>query len=248
MKKILTFILSCSCIFTIPKSSICQTTTNLLGTWGKEENNVKTLVIVTDYIFSVANYNLIDKKFNYSWGGKYKINKNNLELTFEWHSIDSSKVNTSINYSIFINKNGQLYLGDILSDLKNLDSKKKGDLFGSWIISGNYLNDVLTKRANPFFPRRTMKIISENYFLWVSYNVLTKKFFDAGGGTQSAVNGRYTENIEFFTKTPQSIGKSLEFGYSIKENDWRHQGQKSTGGSLDECWTKRKIIEELFNK
>ena len=76
---------------------------------------------------------------------------------------------------------------------------------------------------------------------------VTKKFFDAGGGTQTTQNGKYTENIEYFTKTTQSIGKSLSFGYTIIDGDWRHQGQKSTGGQLDECWTKRKIIEEKFS-
>ena len=93
-----------------------------------------------------------------------------------------------------------------------------------------------------------MKIISGKYFQWVSYNVVTKKFFDAGGGTQTTQNGKYTENIEYFTKTTQSIGKSLSFGYTLIDGDWRHQGQKSTGGPLDECWTKRKIIEEKFTE
>ena len=74
------------------------------------------------------------------------------------------------------------------------------------------------------------------------------QFFDAGGGTQTAVNGKYVETIEYFTKTSQSIGKSVEFSYSVLDGDWRHKGQKSTGGPLDECWTKRKLIEEKFGK
>jgi len=82
----------------------------------------------------------------------------------------------------------------------------------------------------------------------VSYNVMTRKFFDAGGGTQTSVNGKYVENIEYFTKTAQSVGKSVEFSYSVLDGDWRHKGQKSTGGPLDECWTKRKLIEEKFAK
>ena len=46
-----------------------QSTNNIMGAWGKEENNVKTLVIFTDNIISVASYSLVDKKFNFSWGG-----------------------------------------------------------------------------------------------------------------------------------------------------------------------------------
>ena len=246
MKKILLF--TSFYILMLTSSVNSQTNLNILGAWGKEENNTKTLVIITDYIFSVASYNLVEKKFNYTWGGKYRIDKENIELSYEWHSQDSSMVNVSASNPIALKKNGQLSIGNMLSGLTRLDGGKAGDLFGSWIISGNYTNDIVSKRANPFFPRRTMKIISGKYFQWVSYNVVTKKFFDAGGGTQTTQNGKYTENIEYFTKTTESIGKSLSFGYTIIDGDWRHQGQKSTGGPLDECWTKRKIIEEKFTK
>ena len=225
-----------------------QSTNNIMGAWGKEENNVKTLVIFTDNIISVASYSLVDKKFNFSWGGTYSFKNKNLQLSYEWNSQDSLLVNTTADLSFVLKKNGHLSLGKLLSDLKRLDEGVSGDLFGAWIISGNYSNDVVSRRANPFLPRRTMKIISGKYFQWVSYNVVTRKFFDAGGGTQSSVNGKYIENIEYFTKTAQSVGKSVEFSYSVLEGDWRHKGQKSTGGPLDECWTKRALIEEKFAK
>ena len=172
----------------------------------------------------------------------------NLQLSYEWNSQDSLLVNTTADLSFVLKKNGHLSLGKLLSDLKRLDEGVSGDLFGAWIISGNYSNDVVSRRANPFLPRRTMKIISGKHFQWVSYNVVTRKFFDAGGGTQSSVNGKYVENIEYFTKTAQSVGKSVEFSYSVLEGDWRHKGQKSTGGPLDECWTKRALIEEKSAK
>ena len=225
-----------------------QSTANIMGAWGKEENNIKTLVIFTDNVISVANYNLVDKKFNFSWGGTYTLNKKNLQLSYEWHSQDSSLVNTNAELSLVLKKNGHLSLGKLVSNLKRLDDGISGDLFGAWIISGNFSNDVVSRRPNPFLPRRTMKIVSGKYFQWISYNVGTRKFFDAGGGTQTAVNGKYVETIEYFTKTAQSIGKSVEFSYSVLDGDWRHKGQKSTGGPLDECWTKRKLIEEKFGK
>lgn len=225
-----------------------QSTNNLMGAWGKEENNIKTLVIFTDNIISVANYSLVDKKFNFSWGGTYSLNNKNLQLSYEWNSQDSLLVNATAELSLALKKNGSLSLGKLLKNLIRLDDGVSGDLFGAWIISGNYSNDVVSRRANPFLPRRTMKIVSGKYFQWVSYNVVTRKFFDAGGGTQTSVNGKYVEDIEYFTKTAKSVGKSVEFSYSVLEGDWRHKGQKSTGGPLDECWTKRKLIEEKFAK
>lgn len=53
-----------------------------------------------------------------------------------------------------------------------------------------------------------------------------------------------TETIEFFTKTAESVGKSLAFDYSFVNGDWRHKGQKSTGGSMDECWSKRETLKK----
>lgn len=67
---------------------------------------------------------------------------------------------------------------------------------------------------------------------------------NAGGGTYTNANGKYTENIEFFTKTPESVGKTLVFDYSFVNDDWRHKGEKSTGGPMDECWSRRETLEK----
>ncbi len=89
-----------------------------------------------------------------------------------------------------------------------------------------------------------MKVLSGKYFQWIAYNVAAKTFINAGGGTYTTANGKYTENIEFFTKTSESVGKSLAFDYSFVNGDWRHKGQKSTGGDMDECWSKRETLEK----
>jgi hypothetical protein len=62
-----------------------------------------------------------------------------------------------------------------------------------------------------------------------------------GGHIESISNHSVFFRIEFFTKAASSIGKSVEFTYSFQDGDWRHKGQKSTGGPMDECWTPRKF-------
>ncbi len=89
-----------------------------------------------------------------------------------------------------------------------------------------------------------MKVLSGKYFHWIAYNVATKAFMNAGGGTYTTINGKYTEHIEFFTKTSESVGKSLSFNYSFADGDWRHRGEKSTGGPMDECWSRRDSLEK----
>ena len=90
-----------------------------------------------------------------------------------------------------------------------------------------------------------MKTLSGTRFQWIAYNVETKNFENTGGGTYTTIDGKYTENIAFFTKTAESVGKSLEFNYSFVDGHWRHQGQKSTGGPLDERWTRRSEFESM---
>jgi len=243
MKKIVLLIFVSSII----QSLSAQSKQFLKGPWVREEKDVKTLVLITDQLISVAVYNEKEKQFLYTWGGTYVLHNSQLQVQYEWSSNDSNLVNTSSAIDFDIKRN-KLSLGETLSGLEKGVTNHSGDLQGAWIISGNYIDGVAKKRANPFLPRRTMKLIVGDYFQWVSYNVVSKKFFDAGGGKQSHGNGQYNEEIEYFTKTPASIGKKMNYTYSISGDDWRHTGQKSTGGQLDECWTRRSRIESSFKK
>ncbi|MFN7273912.1 MAG: hypothetical protein ACK5VF_02380 [Bacteroidota bacterium] len=234
-------------ISSLSHTLFAQSTGMLQGAWVREENEEKTLILIIDQLISVAVYNEKDKKFLYTWGGAYVLHEGQLQLQYEWSSKDSNLVNTSASIP-FIIKGNKLSLGENLTELERGPAGPSGDLQGVWIISGTYTDGVLNKRPNPFLPRRTMKLIVGDYFQWVSYNVVTKKFFDAGGGRQTHVKGAYSEEIEYFTKATASIGKKMTFTYAIDGDGWRHSGKKSTGGQLDECWTRRSRIESSFKK
>ena len=64
-------------------------------------------------------------------------------------------------------------------------------------------------------------------FQWIAFNTETFQFFGSGGGTYSAKNGIYTENIQFFSRNNNSVGKILPFNYSLKGVDWHHSGKSS---------------------
>ena len=212
-----------------------------LGAWGLEDASAKITILLTEHIFSLNRYHIADKKFLGSEGGTWRKDGNDLVLNYEWSSTDTSKVGKEFKTSIRISKS-ELRLGLFTQALKKLDAGSPGALLGEWIISGNYANDVVSKRPSPFYPRRTMKILTGNHFQWIAFNVKTKEFFGTGGGTYTtSADGKYVETIEFFTKAASSIGKSVEFTYSFQDGDWRHKGQKSTGGPMDECWTPRKF-------
>lgn len=218
---------------------------DLVGAWGYGSADNRTVMIKTDKIFSVANYDIPGKKFKSSYGGTWRMDGNKLIKKIEWNSKDSTQVGKELTEVVELSKDK--LVGKNNETWSRLDDGKPGALMGAWIITGNYVNDTVSKRANPFYPRRTMKVLSGKYFHWIAYNVNTKAFMNAGGGTYTTNNGKYTENIEFFTKTPESVGKSLVFDYSFVNGDWRHKGQKSVGGAMDECWTRREALENKIS-
>lgn len=215
---------------------------DFIGAWGYGEPSNKTVMIVTDNVFSVAKYDVPGKKLLHSYGGTWQMDGSKLLKKIEWDSKDSTRVGKEIWEDITL-ANSKLSIKQTNESWNRLDNGTPGALKGSWIITGNYTNDKVSKRPSPFYPRRTMKVLSGKYFHWIAFNVGNKTFQNAGGGTYTTANGKYTESIEFFTKTPESVGKSLSFDFSFVDGDWRHKGEKSTGGPLDECWSPRATLE-----
>lgn len=215
---------------------------SLTGAWGYGTPENRTVMICTNTVFSVARYNITGKEFLHSYGGTWYLMGNQLIQRIEWNSKDSTQVGKEIRYNIRLTDDALTIEGSA-ETWQRLDDGGHPELAGAWVITGTYSNDKLSRRANAFYPRRTMKILSGKYFHWIAYHITNKQFINAGGGSYTAVNGRYTENIEFFTKTAASVGKTLSFDYSITNGYWRHRGEKSTGGLMDECWTKRELLE-----
>jgi hypothetical protein len=215
----------------------------IIGAWGYGPAENRTVMIATDKIFSISTYDIPGKRFVRSHGGTWRIDNSKLVKKIEWNSADSAQVGKEITEEMQV-VNGKLVSKQSGTTWDRLDDGKPGGLMGAWIITGNFKNDTAAKRGSPFYPRRTMKLLSGKYFQWIAYNIATKTFVNAGGGTYTTVNGKYTETIEFFTKTAESVGKTLAFNYSFVRGDWRHKGQKSTGGEMDECWSKRETLEQ----
>ena len=243
MRKVLiTVPVLCLLLFVFVQATVSPAlqTGGLKGAWGYGNADNKNVMIFSGNVFAVAKYDIAGKKFLHSFGGTWQAQDSRLVRKIEWDSRDSSQVGKEWTNDLHVKGNAL-----VISDEKweRLDDGSPGKLAGAWIITGNYNNDKVSKRGSPFYPRRTMKVLSGKYFHWIAYNVVTKQFLAAGGGTYTTENGKYTEQIEFFTKTAASVGKTLVFDYSFDNGDWRHKGEKSTGGAMDECWSRRETME-----
>ena len=71
------------------------------------------------------------------------------------------------------------------------------------------------------------------------FTIKNSKRVDEKSETSKSENGKYVENIEFFSRDSTRVGHSLEFDFEIKEGDWHHKGFSSKGDPKYEIWTQR---------
>ena len=208
------------------------------SSWVRSDNGIYEIRIYSDKYFAVSTYNIEKNTFISALGGMYSMEDGYFEV-LEFNSLDSTSVGDTIYYS------------KIKVDLKNksgkmsVDGKKftknpnEDQLQGAWLMSGiERRGEMRMRDVNR--SRKTLKMLAGGRFQWIAYDVNKKGFYGTGGGTYSAVNGKYIENIEFFSRDSNTVGKSLEFDYEIIEGDWHHRGFSSKGDPKYEIWTQRK--------
>ncbi|HNT49593.1 MAG TPA: membrane or secreted protein [Cyclobacteriaceae bacterium] len=234
MKTLITFLLS-------GFSIISTAQPNITGAWqaGTDENQM--VMIVADKFYSVAVYNKKDKNYIGTYGGVFRIKKNEFVFVNEFNTANKEDIGVEGRTTIQISGNTlKLGSGKIVWDFKRLDDGKPGALAGAWLITGRVTDNgmqTITPGA-----RKTMKILSGSRFQWIAYNSETKEFFGTGGGTYTTENGKYTETIEVFSRDNSRVGAKLEFDFSFVDGNWRHSGKSSKGDPIDEIWTQRQKL------
>lgn len=208
------------------------------SSWIRLNNDIYEIRIYSDKYFAVSTYNIENNTFISALGGIYSMEDGYYEV-LEFNSLDSTSVGDTIYYS------------KIKVDIKNntgkmsIDGKKfiknpnEDQLQGAWLMSGiERRGEMRMRDVNR--SRKTLKMLAGGRFQWIAYDVNKKGFYGTGGGTYSAVNGKYIENIEFFSRDSNTVGKSLEFDFEIIDGDWHHRGFSSKGDPKYEIWTHRK--------
>ena len=218
-----------------------QKEASLSGAWQTGTDAEKMTTIYAGPYFAKAVYSATE--FQYTAGGFWKLENGQLTETYEFHSKDPEMVGKSVSMQAAIKK-GKLVIGnDTKVTWSRLDDGTPGKLNGAWLITGRVRNGEVS-RSTPGV-RKTMKILSGTRFQWIAYNTETKEFLGTGGGNYTTIDGKYVENIDFFSRDNSRVGASLSFDFSIENDDWNHSGLSSKGEPLNEIWTRR---EKLDNK
>jgi hypothetical protein len=212
---------------------------DLTGAWKhvREDGTVGAWIITDDH-FSIAWYRSDPAKFISTEGGAWsRTDDGGIRLTYEFDTAKPNRVGTSRTIQVDLSE-GSMSAGG--AGWTRIDDGAPGALQGSWLMTGRKRDgEISTRRPGA---RRTMKILSGTRFQWIAYNVETKEFFGSGGGTYSTVDGKYTENIEFFSRDDTRTGRSLEFQYDMVESAWHHIGKSTAGEPMHEVWSRRKDL------
>ena len=215
-----------------------QDLADVKGAWKTDALEYQTTMICSEKYFSVALYDLGHKKFIGTHGGTYRIENGDWIALIEYHTTDPELIGKEIRQKVTLEKRTLTFAEGSENVLwKQLDDGTPGKLGGAWLITGRVRNGEMSTMTPGV--RRTMKILSGTRFQWIAYNVDTKEFSATGGGTYTTRDGKYTENVEFFSKDSSRVGASLTFDFSLEDGRWRHRGSGSKGDSIDEVWTKR---------
>jgi hypothetical protein len=239
MKTLFTLIL-----FTCATAMSNAQITDLIGAWKYENGDTTIALIITDRHFSETAYSLKNKTFISTAGGSWSTQNGHFRKLYEFSSAKPELIGQKVSFYYHKEVKGKLGMVEESNQKKIeftfVDNGTPGKLLGAWLITGRMQSGSL-QSITPG-ARRTMKILSGTRFQWIAYNTETKEFLGTGGGTYTTENGKYTENIEFFSRDNSRVGASLSFDFSIEDGNWRHKGLSSKGDPIDEVWTKREKV------
>lgn len=197
--------------------------------------------IYTASYFIYSAYEKANGAFVVAGGGTWVMDANGITETYEFHTGKSEMVgeNLFLAYSNNHDDDPLTFVFELNGKHHEQTWKKIDDgrspLFGAWRITQRERNG--TMQAMTMGARKTMKVLSGSRFQWAAFNVDTKEFSGTGGGNFTTKDGKYEENIMFFSRDNSRVGMSLEFDFEVKGDDWYHSGLSSRGDPISEVWT-----------
>ncbi|MDT0691164.1 hypothetical protein RM549_15320 [Salegentibacter sp. F188] len=214
---------------------------SLEGSWklveenGLEVTDKEVVRIYQDGYFAEGAKNSETNEFLWALGGEYS------EADYREMSDFNTKNPEAIGKTFdpklsFMSDNSQIKIDNVTEvQVWERISSEEDDLSGNWVITGRKRGREMSTMTPG--NRRTVKILGGGRFQWIAFNSATREFSGTGGGTYSAEDGKYIENIEFFSRDSNRVGASLDFEYEVRDSEWHHQGKSSKGDPIYEIWS-----------
>ena len=213
---------------------------SLEGSWklveenGREITDKEVIRIYQDGYFAEGAKKTENNAFLWAQGGEY--DSGDYTETIDFHTMNKDLVGVDLNPKLTWEGDDRIKINNVKEvQVWERVSENENELTGNWVITGRQRNGEM-RRSTPG-DRRTIKILGGDRFQWVAFNSATGEFMGTGGGTYSAENGKYTENIQFFSRDDSRVGASLGFDFEVKDGEWHHSGKSSKGEPMYEIWS-----------
>lgn len=218
--------------------SIYAQTASITGAWEFNEDDKTHHLFFMDgmYFHTVSQ----GSKFIMTRGGSYEIKNDQIKSTILFNSADSSQVGLPMNVNFSATDNAlSLHAPEGRVYFKRIDDGK-APLAGVWRITGRMQEDGKIAAIHQSGTRQTYKMLTGTKFQWVAIDPEKKQFSGTGGGSYTFKDGKYTENIEFFSRDNSRVGASLAFDGKLEDGAWHHSGLSSKGAKIYEVWSRIK--------
>ncbi|WP_221394765.1 hypothetical protein [Dyadobacter sp. NIV53] len=210
------------------------------GAWKSQEptGSTSTLIVADNYL-SIASYSVNNKYFERAEGGPFTMSGDQMTYTPEFNSADTNKIGIPIVFTVTKKDDVLTLRYEEAMVWMLVDDAANTPMAGAWHIKqkaadgqGNLIE------IHQEGTRKTLKLLSKTRFQWFAIDPAVKGFYGTGGGTYSVKDGKYTENIQFFSKDNNRVGNSVKFEWKLDNGRWDHSGKSSDGKPLHEIWEK----------
>ncbi|MBY0433096.1 MAG: membrane or secreted protein [Cyclobacteriaceae bacterium] len=147
-------------------------TVDITGAWQTGTDEARTVLIIAPKQYAVSVYNLNDKTFAGTYGGQWRMDKNQFVELQEFNTLQPDRIGVEQASALRAEKE-KLMIGT--QEFTRVDKGAPGVLAGAWLITGR-MTDKGLQTITPG-ARKTMKILSGTRFQWIAYNSETKEFF-----------------------------------------------------------------------
>jgi len=213
---------------------------SLQGSWklaaenGNPVTGKEVIRIYADSYFTEGAKDPDSNEFLWARGGEYFSEDDQVRIDFDTRQEKPSEELIAHKIEFEEDNSFSIEQGETIQKWIRV-SANKNELTGNWVITGRERNGEMNQMKPG--DRRTIKMLGGDRFQWVAFNSATGEFFGTGGGTYIAEDGKYVENIEFFSRDASRVGASLDFNYNVEHGNWIHSGKSSKGDPIKEIWS-----------
>ena len=119
-------------------------------------------------------------------------------------------------------------------------TESSNPIMGTWQLDSYKYYSTASSFTMVTPDRPHIKLITENMFLWATYDATTKQTLESAGGTYTLEGENYIESIDFGYRMDDFLGTKSNFKIKVEGDMFFLSGMLSGGLKIEEIWQKVK--------